>query len=48
MSVYLQDAVKVILDRREERPLETLVEYFATTLRGEHILLREYAFVSAT
>jgi len=48
MSIYLQDAIKIILDRRDEKPLEILNDYFNTTLRGEHILLREYAFVSAT
>ena len=48
MSIYMQDAIKIILDRRDEKPLDILNEYFNTTLRGEHILLREYAFVSAT
>ena len=48
MSIYLQDAIKIILERRDEKPLDLLNEYFNTTLRGEHILLREYAFVSAT
>lgn len=48
MSIYLQDAIKIILDRRDEKPLELLNDYFNTTLKGEHILLREYAFVSAT
>lgn len=48
MSIYLQDAIKIILDRRDEKPLDLLNDYFNTTLKGEHILLREYAFVSAT
>ncbi len=48
MSIYLQDAIKIILDRRDDKPLDLLNEYFNTTLKGEHILLREYAFVSAT
>jgi|TARA_B110001450_G_C17404200_1_gene393002 hypothetical protein len=48
MSIYLQDAIKIILDRRGEKPLDILTEYFNTALKGEHILLREYAFVSAT
>jgi hypothetical protein len=48
MSIYLQDAIKIILDRREEKPLDLLTDYFNTTLKGEHILLREYAFASAT
>lgn len=26
ISVYLQDAIKIILDRREEKPLEILQE----------------------
>jgi hypothetical protein len=48
MQIYLQDAIKIILDRKDEKPLDLLNEYFNTTLKGEHILLREYAFVSAT
>ena len=48
MGIYLQDAIKLILDRREEKPLELLNSYFNTALKGEHILLREYAFVSTT
>jgi len=48
MQIYLQDAIKLILDRREEKPLDLLNQYFNTALKGEHILLREYAFVSAT
>lgn len=48
LGIYLQDAIKIILDRREERPLDILSEYFNTTLKGEHVLLREYAFVSST
>ena len=48
MTIYLQDAIKIILDRREEKPLNILSEYFNTMLKGEHILLREYAFVNAT
>lgn len=48
MQIYLQDVVKIILDRKDEKPLDLLNEYFNTTVKGEHILLREYAFVSAT
>lgn len=48
MAIYLQDAIKIILDRKDDKPLDLLNEYFNTTLKGEHILLREYAFVSAT
>ena len=48
VGVYLQDAIKIILDRREEKPLDLFLEYLNTTLKGEHVLLREYAFVSAT
>lgn len=45
----MQDAIKIILDRRDtDKPLDLLNEYFSTTLKGEHVLLREYAFVSAT
>ena len=43
MSIYLQDAIKIILERRDEKPLDLLNEYFNTTLRGEHIL-RKHAW----
>jgi len=26
MSIYLQDAIKIILDRREEKPLDLLTD----------------------
>jgi hypothetical protein len=48
INVFLQDAIKIVLDRREDKPIDLLFDYFNTTLKGEHILLREYAFVSAT
>lgn len=48
LQIYLQDAIKIILDRKDEKPLDLLIEYFNTTIKGEHILLREFAFVSAT
>lgn len=48
MSIYLQDVIKIILDRKDEKPTDILNEYFSTTMRGEHVLLREFAFVSAT
>lgn len=47
VNIYLQDAVKIILDRRDERPMEILQEYFNIALRGEHILLREYTFINS-
>jgi hypothetical protein len=48
LQIYLQDVIKIILDRKDEKPLDLLNEYFNSTLKGEHILLREFAFVSAT
>jgi len=38
INVYLTDAVKLILDRREEKPLDLLNEYFTTALKAEHVL----------
>lgn len=48
VHVYLQDIVKIILDRREEKPIDLLHEYISVALKGEHVLLRDYSFISAT
>lgn len=48
MNIYLLDVIKIILNREDEKPLDILNEYFNTTIKGEHVLLREYAFTAAT
>lgn len=48
IQVYLQDAVKTVLNSREERPMEAMLKYFNDVLQGNHVLLREFEFVNAT
>ena len=48
VSTILQDAFKTILDRREDNARSLFLQYLEATLKGEHILLREHAFVNAT
>mmetsp|Transcript_30998 Transcript_30998/g.27424 ORF Transcript_30998/g.27424 Transcript_30998/m.27424 type:complete len:139 (+) Transcript_30998:333-749(+) len=48
VSTILQDAFKTILDRREDNARSLFIQYLEAVLKGEHILLREHAFVNAT
>jgi len=48
IATILQDTFKTILDRREENARDLFIQYLEATLNGEHILLREHAFVNAT
>jgi len=48
LRVYLEDAIKIILDRRQDNPLTILQQYLQATLEGDHILLREYSFLTAS
>jgi hypothetical protein len=48
VGVYLQDVIKIILDRRLENPNTILVQYMLSALEGEHVLLWEYAFIIAS
>lgn len=48
VATILQDAFKTILDRRGDNAKSLFVQYLESTLKGEHILLREHAFVNAT
>lgn len=47
VSLYLEDAIKLLLDCRDERPLEFIAEYFNSMQRGDHVLLREFAYINA-
>ena len=40
--------MKLLLDSRDERPLEFMAEYFNSMQRGDHILLRDYEYCDAT
>ena len=46
ISFYLNDVISLLLNARDEQPLERISEYFESVLAGTHTLLREYAFVS--
>jgi hypothetical protein len=48
VSTILQDAFKMVLDRRPDNARSLFVQYLEATLKGEHILLRDHAFVNAT
>lgn len=48
VSTILQDAFKTILNRREDNARPIFIQYLEATLKGEHILLREHAFVNST
>ena len=48
VSTILQDAFKTILDRRGDNAKTLFVQYLDSTLKGEHILLREHAFINAS
>lgn len=48
VTTILQDAFKTILDRRGENAKTIFVQYLDSALKGDHILLREHAFVNAT
>ncbi|CAG9319003.1 C11orf49_1 [Blepharisma stoltei] len=48
ISILFQDAIKIILDRREDKPLDLLQEYFSVALKGEHVLLRDFSFISSS
>mmetsp|Transcript_73015 Transcript_73015/g.171644 ORF Transcript_73015/g.171644 Transcript_73015/m.171644 type:complete len:210 (-) Transcript_73015:209-838(-) len=47
ISVFLQDAVKQLLELRDEQPLEFLASYFSSVLKRNHVTLREFAFINA-
>ena len=48
IQVYVNDAIRSVLDAREERPLDTCLKYFNSVLQGNHVLLREFEFINAT
>lgn len=48
VSLYLEDVVKLLLDSRDERPLEFIAEYFNSVQRGDHVLVRDFEFVDGS
>jgi len=48
VSTILQDAFRMVLDRRSDNARALFIQYLEATLKGEHILLRDHAFLNAT
>ncbi|KAJ1485147.1 hypothetical protein T484DRAFT_2458805 [Baffinella frigidus] len=48
IQTYLADAVLMVMDSRDERPLEATLKYFNSVLQGSHVVLREFEYVNAT
>jgi hypothetical protein len=46
IDVYLRDVVHLLLQSRNDRPLEFIADYFGKVLDGTHVLLREFAYVN--
>ncbi|CAN0238425.1 unnamed protein product, partial [Laminaria digitata] len=48
LRVYVEDALRLVLAARPERPLDLIDNYFKSVLRQDNVVGREYAYVSAT
>lgn len=48
VAIYLRDVVRLLLANRTERPLEFIHQYFRGVLKGDNVVLREFAYVSAS
>lgn len=42
------DCIKLNLDRRGEKPIDIIKEYYDLLIKGENILLREFNIVNQT
>eukprot|EP01063_Lacrimia_lanifica_P010039 TRINITY_DN16821_c0_g1_i1.p2 TRINITY_DN16821_c0_g1~~TRINITY_DN16821_c0_g1_i1.p2 ORF type:complete len:286 (+),score=119.88 TRINITY_DN16821_c0_g1_i1:96-953(+) len=45
---YLNDMVRLLLESRDEKPLEFISEYFLTVAKGTHVTHRAYEYIKAT
>ena len=48
VAAYLRDAVGMLLASRTHEPLEFMDGYFQSVLRGDNVLMRNFAYVNAT
>ena len=48
LHLYVKDAVRLLLGRRDERPIPTVYKYFKSIITGSNVHSREYAYVYAT
>ena len=47
LPLYLNDVVTLLLRLRPSAPLDFIADYFAEVLNGTHVLLRDFAYISA-
>lgn len=45
---YLQDVVSLLLQSRDDRPLEFIADYFTEVLSGKNVLCRDFEYISQT
>ena len=48
LKFYLEDAVTLALETREENPLQTLAKYFRRVHHGQHCMHRKYSYIRET
>ncbi|CAM9312474.1 unnamed protein product [Hapterophycus canaliculatus] len=48
LKVYVEDALRLVLAARPERPLEIINDYLQSVLDQENVVGREFAYVNAT
>jgi hypothetical protein len=48
LKFYLDDAVTVAVETREENPIQTLAKYFRRVHQGQHCLHRKYSYIRET
>lgn len=46
VAFYLEDAVGLLLDKRDDQPLDFIADYFEQVLHGTHVLLRDFSYVN--
>ncbi|CAN0337215.1 unnamed protein product [Pylaiella littoralis] len=48
LKVYIEDAVRLVLAARPEKPLELIDEYLQSVLSQDNVVGREFAYINAT
>ena len=47
LDMYMKDVVRLVLGRRDERPISTVYTYYKNVCAGEHVAGREYEYIFA-
>ena len=47
-DVYLRDVIQLVLNRRDDRPLDLIYDYFKSVTRGNHVISRDFKYINAT